>query len=248
MVRQRASTFTRNAVVWQALREVLRERDTGRPLDILDAGGGTGSFAVPLAELGHRVTVVDPSPDSLAALERRAAEAGVSAQVSWHQGDAAGLLDVVPEAAHDLVLCHSVLEVVEDPAAALTAVSAAPRPGAVISVIAAGRSAAVLARVLAGRFAEAAALLDDPAGRAGPTDPLLRRFELSELLSLLDAAGCQPKSVHGVQVFTDLLSGALLDSEPTAIAALEERVAEAPTFVTLAAALHVLAVRREASA
>lgn len=247
MVRQGASAFARTAVVWQALRAVLEERVAGWPLDILDAGGGTGSFAVPLAELGHRLTVVDPSPDSLAALERRAAEAGVSAAVSWRQGDAAGLLEVVPEAAHDLVLCHSVLEVVDDPAAALAAVTAAARPGAVISVIAAGRTAAVLARVLAGRFAEAAALLDDPAGRAGESDPLLRRFELSELLSLLDVAGCQPQAVHGVQVFTDLLSGALLDSEPTAIAALEERVAEDPAFVGLAAALHVLAVRRVAT-
>ena len=42
---------------------------TGRDqLDVLDAGGGTGGFAVPLAELGHRVTVVDASPDSLLSL------------------------------------------------------------------------------------------------------------------------------------------------------------------------------------
>ena len=58
-------------------------------LDIVDAGGGTGGFAVPLADLGHAVTVVDSSPDSLAALERRAAEAGV--EVRALQGDAADL-------------------------------------------------------------------------------------------------------------------------------------------------------------
>lgn len=64
----------RTAVVWDALRAVLAELAgaTGRDvLDIVDAGGGTGGFAVPLAALGHTVTVVDPSPDSLAALERR---------------------------------------------------------------------------------------------------------------------------------------------------------------------------------
>ena len=46
--------------------------------DVLDIGGGTGGFAVRVAELGHRVTVVDPSPDALAALDRRAAESGVA--------------------------------------------------------------------------------------------------------------------------------------------------------------------------
>ncbi|MEV1174818.1 hypothetical protein AB0J09_41155, partial [Nonomuraea sp. NPDC049784] len=41
----------RTAVVWNALRSVLTERAvaTGREaLDIVDAGGGTGGFAVPL--------------------------------------------------------------------------------------------------------------------------------------------------------------------------------------------------------
>ena len=43
--------------------------------DVLDIGGGTGGFAVRVAELGHRVPVVDPSPDALASLDRRAREA-----------------------------------------------------------------------------------------------------------------------------------------------------------------------------
>ena len=47
-----------------------------RPLDVVDLGGGTGVMAIPLAARGHRVTVVDPSPDALASLERRTAEAG----------------------------------------------------------------------------------------------------------------------------------------------------------------------------
>ena len=42
-----------------------------RPLDIVDVGGGTGGVAIPLAGRGHRITVVDPSPDALASLERR---------------------------------------------------------------------------------------------------------------------------------------------------------------------------------
>ncbi len=50
-------------------------RETGRQaLDIIDVAGDR-RLAVPFAALGHNVTVVDPSPDALAAAQRRAAEA-----------------------------------------------------------------------------------------------------------------------------------------------------------------------------
>ncbi|MHB8339979.1 MAG: methyltransferase, partial [Mycobacteriales bacterium] len=110
----------RGAVVWEALRAALD--GMGGPLVVVDAGGGTGGFAVPLAELGHVVTVVDPSPDSLAALTRRASERDVAERVRGVQGDLARLLDVVPVGQADVVVCHSVLEVVEDPAAAVRVV------------------------------------------------------------------------------------------------------------------------------
>ncbi len=62
---------------------------------MLDIGGGTGGFAVPLAQAGHRVTVLDHSPDALAGLGRRVAEAGVAAQVRAVQGDADNLAAAV---------------------------------------------------------------------------------------------------------------------------------------------------------
>src|SRR3954467_12524646 len=79
----------RTAVVWDALREVLERitADTGRPASVVDIGGGTGGVAVRVAELGHRVVVVDPSPDALAILARRAEESGVADRVSGRQGD-----------------------------------------------------------------------------------------------------------------------------------------------------------------
>src|SRR5438270_11213666 len=111
MAGARPRTTVRTAVVWDVLREALARIDAGdEPGRVVDAGGGSGGFAVPLAELGHHVTVVDPSPDSLAALERRAAETGTGTRIRALQGDVAGLLDTVGPASADLVLCHSVLE------------------------------------------------------------------------------------------------------------------------------------------
>src|SRR5262249_58959385 len=105
-----------------------RAADTGRAcLDIVDAGGGTGGFAVPLASLGHSVTVIDPSPDSLAAAQRRAAEQNVPLRAV--QGEAADLAVLAGEQSADLVLCHSVLEYVDSPTAAMAAIPAVLRPG-----------------------------------------------------------------------------------------------------------------------
>jgi 2-polyprenyl-3-methyl-5-hydroxy-6-metoxy-1,4-benzoquinol methylase len=234
----------RTAAVWAALSQEL----SGDPSAfVLDAGGGTGGFAVPLAALGHTVTVVDASPDSLAALARRAAEAGVSDRVLGVQGDVHGLLEVAAAGAYDAVLLHNVLEIVDDPGAAVAAVSAVLRPGGLASVLAPNRVAVSFHRALAGHFEEAAHALDDPAGRYGDGDAVLRRFRLDELVGLLEGHGLAVQDVHGVRVFADLVPGGLLDAEPgaaDALAALELAAANRPAFREVASQLHLLARRR----
>lgn len=247
MSRPRASL--RTAVVWEVLREALDRRiaATGRDsLEILDAGGGSGHFAVPAARLGHRVTVVDPSPNALFALERRAAEEdGTAERVRGVQGDAHDLLDVIEPGGYDVVLCHGVLEYVDDPAEALRNTVAALRPeGGALSLLAAGLGGAVLARALAGHFSEARHALGDPEGRWGRADPVPRRFTAEQLSGLVAGTGLRIGSVHGVRVFSDLVPGALVDAEPDALRALAEleaAAAEIPAFHAVATQLHVLA-------
>ena len=232
----------RTAVVWEALQEVLAAvPDTGSAASVIDIGGGTGGFAVRVAELGHRVTVIDPSPDALAALGRRADESGVADLVTGQQGDLGTLPDLVPAGSADVVLCHGVLEIVDDPAAALAAIADALRPGGVLSLLVNQRHAAVLARAMAGHFVQARSLLDDPA--AGPT----RRFSADEVTRVLDAAGFDTRATHAVRVFVDLVPSSLVDLEPGAAEALvelEQAVADRPEYLPLATQLHVLAVRR----
>ncbi|MFD3658873.1 methyltransferase [Streptomyces sp. 24-1644] len=246
--RPRASL--RTAVVWEVLKDALdrRVKATGRDtLDVLDTGGGTGNFAVPVARLGHRVTVVDPSPNALFALERRAAEDGVAERVSGVQGDILGLFDVVEPGGYDVVLCHGVLEYVDDPAEGVRNAVDALRPSGALSLLAAGLGGAVLARALAGHFTEARRALSDPAGRWGDGDPVPRRFNADQLTELVGAAGMEVGAVHGVRVFADLVPGVLVDTEPGAVEALlklEAAVAELPSFHAVATQLHVLGEKR----
>lgn len=225
----------RTAVVWDVLDPVLAA--SGGPLDVVDIGGGTGGSAVRVAGGGHRVTVVDPSPDALAALGRRARELGV--EVAGHQGDLSDLLGLVGADSADVVLCHGVLEVVADPAAALAAIRSVLRPGGHLSLLVAQRHAAVVARAMAGHFAQAAAMLDstEPVGRT-------RRYTAREAADLVEAAGFSVVSTHGVRVFADLVPGSLLDLEPGAAAGLvdlERAVAGRPEYLSLATQVHLLA-------
>jgi SAM-dependent methyltransferase len=247
----RPSASLRTAVVWEVLQGALDQRvkATGRDtLDVLDTGGGTGNFAVPAARLGHSVTVVDPSPNALFGLERRAAEAGLADRVRGVQGDARGLFDVVERGGYDVVLCHGVLEYVDDPAESLRNVVAALRPeGGSLSLLAAGMGGAVLGRALAGHFTEARQALTDPEGRWGEGDPVPRRFTTEQLTALVDATGLEIAAVHGVRVFADLVPGALVDSEPDAVerlSRLEAAASEVPAFQAVASQLHVLAEAR----
>jgi 2-polyprenyl-3-methyl-5-hydroxy-6-metoxy-1,4-benzoquinol methylase len=243
----------RTAVVWEALREVLDRRDdtgddtgAGRPALVVDVGGGTGGFAVRVAELGHPVVVVDPSPDALAILARRAEESGVTG-ITARQGDLASLPALVPAGEVDVVLCHGVLEIVEDPAAALAVLAQVLRPGGTLSLLVNQRHAAVVARAMAGHFGQARALLDASATQTAgdPTGP--RRFTGDEVTAVLDDAGFDLGAMHAVRVFVDLVPSSLVDLEPGAAQALvdlEHAVSTRPEYLPLATQLHALATRR----
>jgi S-adenosylmethionine-dependent methyltransferase len=248
---------TRTAVVWSGLQPVLGQGQD-EPRDVLDIGGGTGGLAVRVGLLGHRVTVVDPSPDALAALGRRAREHDVA--VTGRQGDLSSLLDVVGPDSADVVLCHGVLEVVDDPVAALATLARVVRSGGVLSLLTAQRHAAVVARAMAGHFQQALAMLDPSTGSgrrpstgSGPstgsrpsTRSGRRRFSSDELTALVGDAGFAVDTVHAIRVFTDLVPGSLLDLESGASAALvelEHAVADRPEYLPLATQLHLLAHR-----
>jgi S-adenosylmethionine-dependent methyltransferase len=233
-------TQTRAAVVWAALSREVHDRGT---LVVVDVGGGTGGFAVPLAQAGHTVTVVDASPDALAALTRRATDALVADRVIAVQGDADRLADLVPAGSVDLILCHSVLEVVDDPDGALAALAAALRPGGAASIVVANRAAAVLGRAMNGHFEAARALLSDPEGRAGHGDKLRRRFDAAGAAALVTRAGLAVERIHGVRVVADLVPGALADTDPDGMLAFEMAATDHSPYRDLATQLHLLARR-----
>jgi SAM-dependent methyltransferase len=223
----------------------VRERRGGDAPRVLDVGGGSGVWAVPLAAAGCAVTVVDSSPNALATLHRRANDAGVLHLITAVQGDSDALAEVVPAGSVDLVLGHGILEVVDDPKSTVAAMAEAAAPGGLVSVLVANRYAAVMHRAITGRLIEARRLLDDPAGQLAE-ESLSRRFDVAGLTRLLADGGLTVELVQGHGVVADLVPGSVLEGNPgaaEALAQLELAAATTPPLRDIAARLHALGRR-----
>lgn len=238
----------RSAVMWQAVLDAVETAvagGAGPVLDVLDLGGGTGGDAVRLSASGHRVTVVDPSPDALASLNRRAVEAGrPEGSVTGILGDTTDLTEHVDPGSFDLVLCHGVLEHVDDPGQALAAVAAVLRDEGFVSVVVAGRLAAVLARALAGDFAGAQTTYGSSADAWDLRADGPRRFVRAEVDSLLADHGFLGVQTSALRVFADLVPSAVVDIEPgarEALYSLERLVRSSADFTAISGGLQSIA-------
>jgi magnesium-protoporphyrin O-methyltransferase len=87
-----------------ALAEAWLAEALPAPAAVLDAGCGTGLFAVALARRGYAVTAADIAPQMVEATAERALEAEVARGMRFHAGDVEGL-----EGVFDAVACFDVL-------------------------------------------------------------------------------------------------------------------------------------------
>jgi ubiquinone/menaquinone biosynthesis C-methylase UbiE len=229
--RRRSVASTRLAEVLGAQLDALVPGEQ-RPLDVVDLGGGTGGFALDVARRGHHVTVVDPSPDALASLERRLADDHVEGTVAARQGDASDLVALMGAGSVDVVLCHRVLEVVDDPATVLSDAAAVLRPGGALSLLVAQKHALVVNHAVAGNLAAARQTWADP-----------RRLDFAAVTALVEAAGFAVLDADGIGAVAELVPEAAVEG-PDAWAdllALETAVSRDAVFRALAPHVHVFA-------
>ena len=234
-----------SSAVWRVLSDELaraRARGVTEP-HVVDVGGGTGVWAVPLAAAGCLVTVVEPNQNALATLRRRAQETEVADRITVVADDTDALSRRVEAGSGDLVLAHGLLEVVDDPAAVVAALATAVSAAGAVSALVANRHAAVLHRALAGRLGEATRLLTGANGvLADDGESLARRFDSTGLTALLEAAGLEISLLQGDGVVCDSIGEAeseLFTAEE--LAEFETAASVAPPLRDIASRLHVLA-------
>ena len=79
-----------------------QERTVNAP-HVLDAGGGTGKWSIPLAKRGYRVTCVDISKPMLDQARAKAKTEGLDGDIEFREGDIRGMLEIESDSC-DLVL------------------------------------------------------------------------------------------------------------------------------------------------
>ena len=240
----------RSDLAYENVREFIRLPHPPRSLRALDIGCGTGTVAVRLARLGVHVTLLDSSSAMLDLANRAAREAGVAAKVALRHGDAAELANLFSTGSFDLILCHNVLEFVEDPDAMLyAAAQLLGDTSAVLSVLARNQLGEVLkAAILTGDLIAAEQALTAEWGSESLFGSSVRLFTPDRLEAMLNAASLVVAGWRGVRVLSDYLPPSVSRSEEyERILELERKLGCRREFATLARYTHCLAHRASSS-
>jgi S-adenosylmethionine-dependent methyltransferase len=121
------------------------------PLRILDVGGGLGQLSIRFAQQGHYVTVNDISSVMLDLARAKAREAGVEEAINWHCGP---YQDLAAEAHEpfDLVLCHAVLEWLQEPSLLVPALAPLVNPDGYLSLCFYNPASIIYRNLIRGNF------------------------------------------------------------------------------------------------
>ncbi len=221
---------------------------------ILDAGGGTGRWAVPLARMGYPVTLVDISAGMLEVARRRVEAEGLSDRVTIRRMDICDLGEL-PEAYFDLAMAQGdPLSYCSDPDRAMAGLARVTRSGGYVIASVDSRIQAI------GAMAErkwdlAEQILSTGAMVWRSEDPALsfpiHAFTIGELRGLFERHGLQVVRVLGKPVFFSRLppevqQQVLADEAALArLLDLEMRYADDPGWAGSAGHIEMVGVKRE---
>lgn len=227
----------RSDLAFANLRDFISVPPAENSFQALDIGCGTGELAVRLAHLGMRVTLLDSSPAMLNIAKRTTQEAGVPDRVVLQPGDATQLATLFPAASFDLILCHNLLEYLDDPAAVLRGAARALRDSSsILSILVRNRAGEVLkAAIKEGDLAAAEENLTAAWGQESLYGGRVRLFWPDSLRAALKAASLAGIAERGVRVFADYLPSRIsLASDYERILELERKLSSQPEYAAIA--------------
>ena len=195
------------AVTWDNVKQFLPE-DKENSL-LLDIGGGTGRWSVPLAREGYHVVLGDVSQGMLNIARDKLRAVGLSDMVDVRQIDICDMSSLA-EASFDLVLCQGdPLSYVKEPAKAAAECFRVAKPGAffIPSVDCRFRPAVKLGSMA--EWGRAMEVLETGVGKMVYEEGSfpIHMFTPQELIGLLESAGWEVGQLIGKTVLGSLLPG-----------------------------------------
>jgi S-adenosylmethionine-dependent methyltransferase len=213
----------------------------------LDLGCGTGAAAVRLARLGIHMTLLDSSSAMLEIAKRAAREGGVDGSIAVNHGDAAKVGKLFPAGSFDVVLCHNILEYVDDPNSVLSAAAQVLRSDStgigILSVLVRSRAGEVLkAGIEVGDLGAAERNLTAGWGYETLFGGRVRLFTLDSLQVMMKGASLAVAAERGVRVISDYLPPQISRREEyERIFELERKLGSRPEFAAVARYMQIIA-------
>lgn len=206
-------------------------------LRALDVGGGTGAVAVRLAQLGFHVTLLDSSSQMLDLAQRAAAQAELTAKIALQHGNATQLAELFHDQTFDVILCHNILEYLDDPSAVLRSAARALRgSSSIISILVRNQAGEALkAAIKDGDLTAAEHALTTEWGHESLYGGRVRLFSAESLRTMLMESSLAPAAERGVRVVSDYLPPSVpRNHEYHRIFELERKLGRRPEFAAIA--------------
>lgn len=174
------------------------------PARLLDLGGGNGLDTIPLVKLGYTAVLVDFSEEMVTHGQKLAEQEQVSDKVSFQIGDAT---QFVGKEEFDIILCHNLLQYVEDITAVLHNIYQTLRPGGIFSFMITNPFTETLAFALRDYdLAAAQANLNQSTKYVEPFDTTIQRYTDDELMIMLAESGFTLLEQYGVRCICDFIA------------------------------------------
>jgi S-adenosylmethionine-dependent methyltransferase len=135
---------TKGKLRHQLLVQCLSSYINSSPLSVLDVGGGTGMMSAEFAKHGHHVTIADISQEALVIAKQRLKDFPNTVFINCDIGELTGR--------YDFIICHAVLEWLNEPLSVLLYLHSLLRPQGIMSLSFFNHDAKVFNNLLYGNF------------------------------------------------------------------------------------------------
>jgi S-adenosylmethionine-dependent methyltransferase len=213
------------------------------PWRVLDAGGGQGQFSLKMAKAGHQVIICDISAEMLKLAEEQVVSAGLQANVQLIHCAIQDLPELLSpdEQQFDLVICHAVMEWMQEPRELLPYLLNHLKPEGYLSLTFYNLHSLIYKNLLRTNFKKI--INQDFGGSKGSLTPI-NPLDPQQVMGWIGALPLNVLAQSGIRVFHDyIFNEEHRAREPEQLIQLELTFSRQEPYRSLGRYIHVLTQR-----